>query len=125
MAGVRVRQLTQGVQHFAPFVMGAAARSQQQAAAAREKLIIVLDFETIQEAEALVSTLGDSVSFYKIGLELACGGALPFAQDLIKTGKQVFLDLKLHDIPTTVGPGVCPGRPSWCPVSVNPCLSTR
>ena len=49
-----------------------------------------------------MTTLGDSVSFYKIGLELACGGGLPFAQDLIKDGKQVFLDLKLHDIAATV-----------------------
>ena len=49
-----------------------------------------------------MSTLDDSVSFYKIGLELTCGGGLSFAQDLIKDGKQVFLDLKLHDIATTV-----------------------
>jgi orotidine-5'-phosphate decarboxylase len=49
-----------------------------------------------------VTGLGDTVSFYKIGLELAYGGGLPFAQDLIRDGKQVFLDLKLHDIPATV-----------------------
>jgi orotidine-5'-phosphate decarboxylase len=82
--------------------MSANALPQQQAAAAREKLIVALDVATIQEAEALVSALGDSVSFYKIGLELACGGGLPFAQDLIKDGKEVFLDLKLHDIAATV-----------------------
>jgi orotidine-5'-phosphate decarboxylase len=82
--------------------MNAAAPTRQQAATAREKLIIALDFATPQEAEALVATLGDSVSFYKIGLELTCGGGLPFAQDLIKDGKQVFLDLKLHDTGTTV-----------------------
>lgn len=74
----------------------------QQKAAAREKLFVALDFATILEAEALVSALGDSVGFYKIGLELSCAGGLPFAQDLIKDGKQVFLDLKLHDIATTV-----------------------
>jgi orotidine-5'-phosphate decarboxylase len=50
----------------------------------------------------MVRALGESVSFYKIGMELAYGGGLPFAQDLIKEGKQVFLDLKLHDIPNTV-----------------------
>jgi orotidine-5'-phosphate decarboxylase len=71
-------------------------------AAAREKLIVALDFATPREAEALVTSLGDTVSFYKIGLELAYGGGLPFAQDLIRDGKQVFLDLKLHDIPATV-----------------------
>ncbi|MGH6839017.1 MAG: orotidine-5'-phosphate decarboxylase [Methylocella sp.] len=73
-----------------------------QNAAAREKLIVALDFATIREAEALVATLGESVSYYKIGLELACGGGLPLAQDLIEDGKQVFLDLKLHDIGITV-----------------------
>jgi orotidine-5'-phosphate decarboxylase len=83
-------------------VTSAAAFAPLNAAAAREKLIVALDFATIREAEALVTTLGDTVSFYKIGLELACGGGLPFAQDLIKDGKQVFLDLKLHDIAATV-----------------------
>jgi orotidine-5'-phosphate decarboxylase len=82
--------------------MTAAAPTQQQAATAREKLIVVLDFATPREAEGLVTMLGDSVHFYKIGLELTCGGGLPFAQDLIKDGKQVFLDLKLHDIAITV-----------------------
>jgi orotidine-5'-phosphate decarboxylase len=82
--------------------MTAAAHTQQQAAAAREKLIVALDFATPREAETLVTTLGDSVSFYKIGLELTYGGGLPYAQHLIKDGKQVFLDLKLHDIATTV-----------------------
>lgn len=50
----------------------------------------------------MVATLGDSVSFYKIGLELAYGGGLDLARQLIADGKKVFLDLKLHDIPTTV-----------------------
>jgi orotidine-5'-phosphate decarboxylase len=82
--------------------MSAAGLTQQKAAAAREKLIVALDFATFREAEALVATLGDSVNFYKIGLELVCGGGLPFAQDLIKDGKQVFFDLKLLDIGITV-----------------------
>ncbi len=83
--------------------MTAAAPTLQQAATAREKLIVALDFATPQEARALVDKLGDSVSFYKIGLELAYGGGLPYAQELMKDGKQVFLDLKLHDIAVTVG----------------------
>jgi orotidine-5'-phosphate decarboxylase len=74
----------------------------RQNTAARERLIVALDFATPRDAEALVTMLGDSVCFYKIGLELAYGGGLPFAQDLIKDGKQVFLDLKLHDIAATV-----------------------
>jgi orotidine-5'-phosphate decarboxylase len=82
--------------------MSAAVPTQQQAATARERLIVALDFATPRDAEALVTTLGDSVSFYKIGLEFAYCGGLPFAQDLIKDGKEVLLDLKLHDIATTV-----------------------
>jgi orotidine-5'-phosphate decarboxylase len=82
--------------------MGAAAPCPRKMAAAREKLIVALDFASPREAGTLVTGLGDTVSFYKIGLELAYGGGLPFAQDLIKAGKQVFLDLKLHDIPATV-----------------------
>jgi orotidine-5'-phosphate decarboxylase len=51
--------------------MTASAPTRQQAATAREKLIVALDFATIREAEAFVAKLGDSVNFYKIGLELA------------------------------------------------------
>ena len=68
----------------------------------RDQLIVALDVATIVEAEALVAALGKSVSFYKIGLELAFCGGLPFAERLIGDGKKVFLDLKLHDIPATV-----------------------
>jgi orotidine-5'-phosphate decarboxylase len=46
------------------------------------------------------------VSFYKIGYQLAYAGGLPFAEELIDDGKQVFLDLKLHDIANTVARGV-------------------
>lgn len=80
----------------------AAALTDQKRAAARNKLIVALDFATLPEAEAMVRTLGDSASFYKIGMELAYGGGLPFAKELIQEGARVFLDLKLHDIPTTV-----------------------
>ena len=68
----------------------------------REKLIVALDLPTPEAAAAMVATLGDTVAFYKIGLELAYGGGLPLAERLIGEGKQVFLDLKLHDIPATV-----------------------
>lgn len=71
-------------------------------AAARERLIVALDLPSIAEAEAMVAELGDSVSFYKIGLELAFVGGIGLAQDLIGHGKEVFLDLKLHDISNTV-----------------------
>src|SRR5215475_7020739 len=72
----------------------------------RDRLIVALDLSTVQAADALVARLGDAVSFYKIGYQLAFAGGLPFAQELARAGKQVFLDLKLHDIGNTVGKGV-------------------
>lgn len=69
---------------------------------ARDRLIVALDVETVEAARALVSTLGDAVSFYKIGMELAYGGGLTLAQELKDGGKRVFIDLKLHDIGATV-----------------------
>lgn len=73
---------------------------------ARDRLIVGLDIPTISEAEAMVSTLGDSVSFYKIGHQLAFIGGLELARDLAKDGKKVFLDMKLLDIDNTVAKGV-------------------
>jgi orotidine-5'-phosphate decarboxylase len=73
---------------------------------ARERLIVALDVPTVREAETIVKRLGDAVRFYKIGYQLAFAGGLPFAAGLIAAGKQVFLDLKLHDIGNTVAKGV-------------------
>ena len=73
---------------------------------ARERLIVALDLPSVQAAEAMVTRLGESVCFYKIGYQLAFAGGLPFAAGLIAAGKQVFLDLKLHDIGNTVQKGV-------------------
>ena len=73
---------------------------------ARERLIVALDLPTVAAAEAMVSRLGDTVAFYKIGYQLAFAGGLPFAAGLIAAGKHVFLDLKLHDIGNTVAKGV-------------------
>ena len=72
----------------------------------RDRLIVALDLPSVADAEALVAQLGDAVSFYKIGYQLGYAGGLDFADDLIALGKQVFLDLKLHDIGNTVGKGV-------------------
>jgi orotidine-5'-phosphate decarboxylase len=72
----------------------------------RERLIIALDVPSVKAAEAMVTKLGSSVSFYKIGYQLALADGLPFAAGLIAAGKQVFLDLKLHDIGNTVAKGV-------------------
>ena len=75
-------------------------------AAPRERLIVALDLSSVEAAEALVARLGDAVSFYKIGYQLAYAGGLAYAQRLAGAGKQVFLDLKLHDIGNTVAQGV-------------------
>jgi orotidine-5'-phosphate decarboxylase len=73
---------------------------------ARERLIVALDLPSVKAAEDMVAHLGESVLFYKIGYQLAFAGGLPFAAGLIAAGKQVFLDLKLHDIGNTVSKGV-------------------
>ncbi|MGE6783358.1 orotidine-5'-phosphate decarboxylase [Ensifer adhaerens] len=73
---------------------------------ARDRLIVGLDLPTIAEAEKIVSTLGNDVSFYKIGYQLVFAGGLEFARDLAKSGKKVFLDMKLLDIDNTVAKGV-------------------
>ena len=68
----------------------------------RDRLIVALDISDASDARRLVEKLGESVVFYKIGMELAYGGGLPLVSELAAAGKQVFLDLKLHDIPNTV-----------------------
>jgi orotidine-5'-phosphate decarboxylase len=72
----------------------------------RDRLIVALDVPSVREAEALVARLGESVSFYKIGYQLAFAGGIDFARVLASAGKQIFLDLKLHDIGNTVAKGV-------------------
>ena len=73
---------------------------------AREKLIVGLDLPTVEEAKNMIDTLGDTVSFYKIGHQLAFVGGLELARDLKAEGKHVFLDMKLLDIDNTVAKGV-------------------
>lgn len=72
----------------------------------RDRLIVALDVPSVPDAEAVVSRLGEAVSFYKIGYQLAFAGGLAFAETLIRANKRVFLDLKLHDIGHTVAKGV-------------------
>ncbi len=71
-------------------------------AATREKLIVALDLPSYDAARALVDRLGDTVSFYKIGLELLFSDGLDLARELKRDGKRVFLDLKFLDIGNTV-----------------------
>jgi orotidine-5'-phosphate decarboxylase len=65
-------------------------------------IIVALDVETAAEARAIVSSLGDSASFYKVGLELYASAGMDFVRELKSQGNRVFLDLKLYDIPETV-----------------------
>lgn len=74
--------------------------------APRDRVIVALDYPTIGKASALVETLGDSVSFYKIGHQLAFAGGLALVPELKAAGKRVFLDLKLLDIDNTIKGGV-------------------
>jgi orotidine-5'-phosphate decarboxylase len=74
--------------------------------AAKDRLIVGLDISSVEDAEAMVTTLGDAVTFYKIGYQLAYAGGLPLVGALARRGKKVFLDLKLHDIGNTVARGV-------------------
>jgi orotidine-5'-phosphate decarboxylase len=72
----------------------------------RERLIVALDLASVEDARAMVQRLGDAVSFYKIGYQLAYAGGLAYVAALVGAGKRVFLDLKLHDIGHTVAQGV-------------------
>jgi orotidine-5'-phosphate decarboxylase len=74
--------------------------------APRDRLIVALDLPEVAAAEAMIARLGDSVTFYKIGYQLAYAGGLPLVGRLADAGKKVFIDLKLHDIGNTVARGV-------------------
>ena len=73
---------------------------------ARDRLIIALDLPNVAQAETMIDRLGDSVTFYKIGYQLAYAGGFSLARQLTAAGKKVFIDLKLHDIGNTVARGV-------------------
>jgi len=73
----------------------------------RERLIFALDVSDLERARELVNTLGDSVEFYKIGLEFfLSGNYFELAAELRDKGKKIFADLKLFDIPATVASAV-------------------
>lgn len=74
--------------------------------APKDRLIVPLDVSSPEAAEAMVARLGDSVTFYKIGYQLAYAGGLPLIGKLAGKGKKVFADLKMHDIGNTVMRGV-------------------
>ncbi|MBR1645299.1 MAG: orotidine-5'-phosphate decarboxylase [Selenomonadaceae bacterium] len=74
---------------------------------ADERLIVALDFHTLDDAKKLVDELGDDVNFYKVGMELFYSVGAEIIHWLKSRDKKIFLDLKLHDIPNTVAGGLC------------------
>ena len=80
--------------------------SASSALSMRERLIVALDVSTSREALELVRRIGDAAGIYKIGLQLFTAAGPDLVRDLVQSGRQVFLDLKLHDIPNTVGHAV-------------------
>ena len=75
-------------------------------ASARDRLIVALDYPTAEDALQLVASLGSTVQWYKVGLELYLASGRNMIRTLIDKGLSVFLDLKLHDIPNTVAGAV-------------------
>jgi orotidine-5'-phosphate decarboxylase len=72
----------------------------------KDRLIVALDVPTAVDAQEIVHELGDSVSFYKVGLQLFTAEGPKIVSELVNSGRKVFLDLKLHDIPNTVAGAV-------------------
>jgi orotidine-5'-phosphate decarboxylase len=72
----------------------------------RERLIVALDVSSAKEADKIVSSLGDSVQIYKVGMQLYTAEGPQMVRDLVARGRKVFLDLKYHDIPNTVAAAV-------------------
>jgi len=68
----------------------------------RERLIVSLDVETDTQALALVETLREEVLFYKVGMQLFYHYGADLVRKIKQLGKNIFLDLKMHDIPNTV-----------------------
>lgn len=68
----------------------------------RQRLIVALDVSSAAAARQIVATLGESVLLYKVGMQLYTAEGPSVVRDLVASGRQVFLDLKYHDIPNTV-----------------------
>lgn len=77
-------------------------RADLQPRDARDRMIVALDVASVSEARALVEKLGDSASFFKIGMQLVFAGGLPLVDELRRAEKRVFLDMKLLDIDNTI-----------------------
>jgi orotidine-5'-phosphate decarboxylase len=72
----------------------------------RQRLIVALDVSSAAAAEKIVAAVGDSALTYKVGMQLYTAEGPRMVRDLVSSGRRVFLDLKYHDIPTTVAAAV-------------------
>src|SRR5437868_723547 len=71
-----------------------------------DRLIVALDVSSAAAAQRIVAALGDSAFIYKVGMQLYTAEGPQIVRDLVSSGRRVFLDLKYHDIPNTVGAAV-------------------
>jgi orotidine-5'-phosphate decarboxylase len=69
----------------------------------RQRLIVALDVSTAAAAQKIVAAVGDSALTYKVGMQIYTAEGPQVVRDLVASGRRVFLDLKYHDIPNTVG----------------------
>ena len=72
----------------------------------RQRLIVALDVSSAAAAQKIVAAVGDSALSYKVGMQLYTAEGPQIVRDLVASGRRVFLDLKYHDIPNTVGSAV-------------------
>jgi len=72
----------------------------------RQRLIVALDVSTGAAARRIVAAVGDSAHAYKVGMQLYTAQGPSVVRELVDSGRSVFLDLKYHDIPTTVAAAV-------------------
>jgi orotidine-5'-phosphate decarboxylase len=73
----------------------------------RQRLIVALDVSSSAAARKIVAAVGDSAHAYKVGMQLYTAEGPAIVRELVGSGRKVFLDLKYHDIPNTVGAAVC------------------
>jgi orotidine-5'-phosphate decarboxylase len=73
----------------------------------RQRLIVALDVSSSAAARKIVAAVGDSAHAYKVGMQLYTAEGPAVVRELVGSGRRVFLDLKYHDIPNTVGAAVC------------------
>jgi orotidine-5'-phosphate decarboxylase len=72
----------------------------------RQRLIVALDVSSAAAAQKIVAAVGDSAFCYKVGMQLYTAEGPQVVRDLAGSGRKVFLDLKYHDIPSTVAAAV-------------------